>query len=36
MAQKIILEYDETKEEVLENVKKSAKRILPDVKLLNM
>ncbi len=36
MAQKLILEYDESNAEVLENVKKSAKRILPDVKLLNV
>ena len=36
MAQKLILEYDEENADVLENVKKSSKRILPDVKLLNV
>ena len=36
MAQKLIIEYDETDTSVLENIKKSAKRILPDVKLLNV
>lgn len=36
MAQKLIIEYDENSIDVMENVKKSAKRILPDVKLLNV
>ena len=36
MAQKLIVEYDENNAEVIENIKKSAKRILPDVKLLNV
>ena len=36
MAQKLIIEYDESKEGVLESVKKSAKRILPDVTLLGV
>jgi Cu+-exporting ATPase len=36
MAQKLIVEYDESKEGVLESVKKSAKRILPDVTLLGL
>ena len=36
MTQKLILEFDETNADVLENVKRSAKRILPDVKLLNV
>ena len=36
MAQKLIVEYDENVVGVLENIKKSAKRILPDVTLLNI
>ena len=36
MAQKLIVEYDEGKEGVLENVKKSAKKILPDVTLVGI
>lgn len=36
MAQKLILEYDENAVGVLENVKKSAKKILPDVTLLGL
>ena len=36
MAQKLIIEYDESNVDVIENVKKSAKKILPDVKLLNV
>ncbi|MBR2337802.1 MAG: cation transporter [Clostridia bacterium] len=36
MAQKLIIEYDEASETVFENIKKSAKRILPDVKLLGI
>ena len=36
MAQKLIIEYDERVDGVLENVKKSAKRILPDVTLLGI
>ncbi|MBR2384881.1 MAG: cation transporter [Clostridia bacterium] len=36
MAQKLIVEYDENNMEVMENIKKFAKRILPDVKLLNV
>ncbi len=36
MAQKLIVEYDEENTQVIENIKKSAKRILPDVKLLNV
>lgn len=36
MAQKLIVEYNESNVEILETVKKSAKRILPDVKLLNV
>lgn len=36
MAQKLIIEYDESNADVIENVKKSAKKILPDVKLLNV
>ena len=36
MAQKLIVEFNEETPEVIENIKKSAKRILPDVKLLNV
>ncbi|MBQ7373134.1 MAG: cation transporter [Clostridia bacterium] len=36
MAQKLIIEYDEEKQGVLEAVKKSAKRVLPDVTLLGL
>lgn len=36
MAQKLIIEYDESVEGLFESVKKSAKRILPDVKLLGL
>ena len=36
MAQKLIIEYDEGVDGVLESVKKSAKRILPDVTLLGI
>ena len=36
MAQKLIIEYDESKVGVLENVKISAKKILPDVTLLGI
>ena len=36
MAQKLIIEYDERVDGVLESVKKSAKRILPDVTLLGI
>lgn len=36
MAQKLIIEYDESKVGVLENVKISAKKILPDVTLLGV
>ena len=36
MAQKLIVEFNEENPEVIENIKKSAKRILPDVKLLNV
>lgn len=36
MAQKLIVEYDESKDGVLENVKKSAKKVLPDVTLLGL
>ncbi|MBQ8726073.1 MAG: cation transporter [Clostridia bacterium] len=36
MAQKLIIEYDDSKDGVLENVKNSAKRILPDVTLLGL
>lgn len=34
MALKLTLEYDENKECVLENVAKSAKKVLPDCKLI--
>ena len=36
MAQKLIIEYEETVDGVLENVKKTAKRILPEVTLLGI
>ena len=36
MAQKLIVEYNENIADVFENIKKSAKRILPDVSLLNI
>ena len=36
MAQKLIIEFDEGVEGVIENVKKTAKRILPDVTLLGV
>ena len=36
MAQKLIIEYDESIDGVLESVKKSAKRVLPDVTLLGL
>ena len=36
MAQKLIIEFDEGIEGVIENVKKTAKRILPDVTLLGV
>ena len=36
MAQKLVIEYDERVDGVLESVKKSAKRILPDVTLLGV
>ena len=36
MAQKLIIEYDESKVGVLENVKISAKKILPYVTLLGV
>ncbi len=34
MALKLTLEYDENKDGVLENVEKSAKKVLPDCKLI--
>ena len=36
MAQKLIIEFDEGVDGVIENVKKTAKRILPDVTLLGV
>ena len=36
MAQKLIVEYDEGRDGVIENIKKSAKKILPDVTLLGV
>ena len=36
MVQKLIIEFDETNCCVLENVKKSAKKILPDVTLIGL
>ena len=36
MAQKLIVEYDEGKEGVLEQIKKSAKKVLPDVTLIGV
>ena len=36
IAQNLIVEYEESNINVLENIKKTAKKILPDVKLLNV
>ena len=36
MAQKLIVEYDEGKEGVLEQIKRSAKKVLPDVTLIGV
>ena len=36
MAQKLIIEYDESVEGFFDEIKKSAKRVLPDVTLLGL